>query len=302
MAGPGRLREFLRRVRKVVAPRAPRDPLGARVEGVRERLDTVRSYDGMRRAPLPAVRHVIAGRERDNFTYDISNRAELARFLAASIAIPEDDARTYLGELDSDVELAAELRGLLAGRPGRKSVMPFGRRLGWYAIVRARRPGVVIETGVHDGLGSTAILAALERNAREGNGGELLSFDLNPKAGWLVPERLRSRNRFVVGNSLTAIPEVVGARSVDVFIHDSDHRYEHEWAEFEAVMGHAAPDIVLLSDNAHVTTALEDFAATRQLHFAFWHEQPLGHFYPGSGIGIATYPAASLRSSATASS
>jgi hypothetical protein len=84
------------------------------------------------------------------------------------------------------------------------------------------------------------------------------------------------------------IPDAVGTRSIDLFIHDSDHRYEHEWAEFETAIGRASPGVILLSDNAHATTALRDFAESRDLAFGFWRERPLRHFYPGGGIGIAS--------------
>lgn len=304
MARPRRrLRRILRRLRAVAARAAPLDALGRRLQGPRQRFAVLRRYGAFRRSPVRALEHLVGGREIDNFTYDISNRDELAHFLAASIDTTAEQALAYVAELDADAELSAEMAGRLAGRSDRNPVMPFGRRLGWYAIVRARRPALVVETGVHDGLGSIAILSALERNAREGHAGELLSFDVNPLTGWLVPPRLRGRHRILIGNSVSAIPEAVGDRSIDLFIHDSDHRYEHEWAELETALGRGSPGVILLSDNAHATTALHDFAESRDLAFAFWRERPRRHFYPGGGIGIAwRQPAASLRASATASS
>ena len=38
--------------------------------------------------------------------------------------------------------------------------MGYGRRLGWYALVRALKPRTVVETGADKGLGS-CVLAAL---------------------------------------------------------------------------------------------------------------------------------------------
>jgi predicted O-methyltransferase YrrM len=283
-----RLRRILKRLRAVAAGAAPLDALGRRLQGPRQRFAVLRRYGAFRRSPVRSLQHLVGGREIDNFTYDISNRDELAQFLTASIGTTVEQALAYMAELDFDAELSAEMAGQLAGRSDRNPVMPFGRRLGWYAIVRVRRPALVVETGVHDGLGSIAILSALERNAREGHPGELLSFDINPLAGWLVPPRLRTRYRIVIGNSVSALPEAVGNRSIDLFVHDSDHRYEHERAEYEAAVGRASPGVILLSDNAHASTALRDFAEARDLAFAFWPERPLRHFYPGGGIGIAS--------------
>ncbi|MFM8856998.1 MAG: class I SAM-dependent methyltransferase, partial [Actinomycetota bacterium] len=58
----------------------------------------------------------------------------------------------------------------------------FGRRVGWYALVRAMKPGHVVETGTDKGLGSLVIAAALLRNGR----GSLTTIDINPQAGYLL--------------------------------------------------------------------------------------------------------------------
>jgi hypothetical protein len=63
----------------------------------------------------------------------------------------------------------------------------------WYAVVRALKPQLIVETGIKQGLGSLVLLAALERNAGEGGSGRLISFDIDPFSGWVVPQRLRAR-------------------------------------------------------------------------------------------------------------
>src|SRR5439155_10300973 len=113
-----------------------------------------------------------------NFTYDIENRADLSVWLDGLFG-----AGKYVREFDSDTELERDLEKRLRWRPGSKRHAFFGRRIGWYAMVRALRPRRVVETGIHDGLGSTALLAALRRNGS----GELVSIDPKPGTGWLVP-------------------------------------------------------------------------------------------------------------------
>jgi hypothetical protein len=250
----------------------------------------VRTYDGMRRAPRDAVDYLLAGRELENFTYDIRNTSELATFLADAYGIEAATAARYIDELRTDTELDEWLATGLTGRKDRARAMPFGRRLGWYACVRISRPEVVVETGVHDGLGSTALLRALERNAADGAPGELLGFDINPEAGWLIPKVLRSRYTLTIGDALSEMPTLLHARSVGLFIHDSDHRYEHEIAELDMALGYMGPGATLMSDNSHATTALRDLCERRDLVSRFWREVPKGHFYPGAGIGLAVLP------------
>ena len=72
-----------------------------------------------------------------------------------------------------------------------------------------------------------------------------------------------------------------------MFIHDSDHRYEHETAEFELIVTHLDQRAALISDNAHSGTAFLDFCDRHGFQFSFWREAPLRHFYPGAGIGLA---------------
>jgi hypothetical protein len=43
---------------------------------------------------------------------------------------------------------------------------------------------------------------------------------------------------------------------------------------------------VLLSDNAHASTAFSDFCERHGLTYRYWREVPRGHFYPGAGIGM----------------
>lgn len=247
----------------------------------------VTAYGGFRRAPVASVRYVVSSRELDNFTYRISNSGQLADFIADALGISSADAMRYVKELEGDRDLEAALSALLADRVDRNRTMPFGRRLGWYAITRATKPRLVVETGVHDGLGSIALLRALERNAQDGHPGELISVDIDPNAGWLIPDSLRSRHTVVVGDSLFVLPQSLAERQVDIFIHDSDHRYEHETAEFELITKYVGKGTVLISDNAHAGTAFSDHCRRQGLQFRFWRETPVDHFYPGAGIGLA---------------
>jgi predicted O-methyltransferase YrrM len=180
-------------------------------------------------------------------------------------------------------------RNTLRRAPWVKVRPRFGRRLGWYAIARLRKPKLIAETGIHDGLGSALLLRALEINARDGVEGRLISFDPRAETGWLVPEPLRSRwePRFVTSDDPErGLPAALEAEEVDFFIHDSEHTHAVEMFEFSAAVEHAAPGCVLLSDNAHATSALKDIAGNIGREYAFYPEKPKNHWYPGAGIGL----------------
>lgn len=254
----------------------------------RAKLWALRAYaPSMRAHPLQAVNFVLLDPELDNFTYEIANFDELSDFIASTLNQDRDAVSGYLHEIEDDTSFRKELNTRLRMRRDRKSVALYGRRIGWYCIVRCLRPRVMIETGVHDGLGSSVLLQALYRNQSEGHEGRLFGIDINPRAGWLIPDRLRDHMTLLIEDSAIAVPRIAHEQPIDVFIHDSDHRYEHELKEFQTVAEGLAPDAIVMSDNSHATTALKDFAASSGRAYAFWQERPKHHFYPGGGIGIS---------------
>jgi len=255
------------------------------------KIRVLRRYGAFRRSPLAALRYLVRDQEIDNFTYTVTNPHDLADHLANALDVAPALAWQRVDELLGDDALIREIGAALAHRRDRNPRMPFGRRAGWFAMVRLLRPKVVVETGVHDGLGSTAILRALERNAGEGDDGVLVSFDIDPAVGWIIPASLRSRHELVLGSSVDAMAGALHGRTIGLFIHDSDHRPEYERRELEVARSLGSDRTVYVSDNAHATTALHDFAADHGLRFSFWRERVAGHFYPGAGIGLAVPPA-----------
>jgi len=251
-------------------------------------IRTLRRYDvSPMRQPRLYVRFIVRGRETSNFTYELANQAELAVFVANALGRPWQEIAGYIDELDGDKEFLSAVSERLRQRKGGSNKPMFGRRIGWYCIVRAVSPGVVVETGTADGLGTVLLARALARNAEEGFRGELLSFDIDPRSGWLLDESSASHVRLLIGDSAVTLPRALSGREVDVFIHDSDHSYVHEKAELALALDHAAERLVLISDNAHATTALHEICTDLGLDYLLFRERPLDHFYPGAGIGMA---------------
>jgi predicted O-methyltransferase YrrM len=242
------------------------------------------------RRPLAWLRFVFFDRETTNFTYDIANEDELVQFISEALERPVEEIERYLGEIRDDAEFRSRISARLRGNRFRNNTPRFGRRLGWYCLVRALKPRLTIETGTADGLGSALLARALARNAGEGEPGRLLSFDIDEQSGWLLDQGLRRHVELITGDSAETLPASLRGQEVDVFIHDSLHTAEHERFELELAVQHASPRLVLVSDNAHATSVLHDLAREQGFAYRFFRERPRRHFYPGAGIGLALMP------------
>ncbi len=228
---------------------------------------------------------VLADPEPDNFTFEIANLADLAQWTATVAGCALDLADAHIAEPRLDQALQIWLRKATgAHRLWIKAEPPFGKRLGWYGLVRAMRPRLIIETGVHDGLGSLLLLRGLERNAEDGYPGRLVSFDVNPTAGWLVGSHPLWELR--IESSHDGLPAVLSeAGEIDLFIYDGWHSYDAERWDLTIAFEHLAPGGALLSDDAQITHALADLCRDHQLAYNEFHEEPVDHFHPGAVLG-----------------
>jgi methyltransferase family protein len=250
------------------------------------KLKRLRMYGTAPRSSV-GLRYMALDPELDNFTYDIANRSELAGTLAEVLQVDRETVAGYIAEGDADPRVVRPTSGRPILRLRHKRVMHPGRRLGWYVTARVLKPELIVETGIHGGLGSRLLLLALMRNREEGAAGELISIDIDDGAGVLVEKALRADWRPVFGSTYDVLKPAIAGRKVGMLIHDSDHTYECERFEFEAALDAAADPIALISDNAHASTALPDLAAEREMPYGYFHETPRDHFYPGAGLGIA---------------
>jgi predicted O-methyltransferase YrrM len=252
----------------------------------------MRYYRGV---PSNIVQWALYSHEDTNFTYDITpqNRSYLAATVAIATGIDIDRARAFIAEPDRDVLKYVANKLALLGIKDMDKEPAFGRRLGWYAIARALRPRLIVETGVDRGLGSVLLCAALKRNAEEGFPGRYYGTDLNPAAGALFGEPWSGYGEILYGDSIASLKKLTGP--VDLFINDSDHSAEYEYREYQTIKPLLSERAVVLGDNAHVNDMLLRFSEGAGRQFLFFHEQPRAHWYPGAGIGIS-FPRRPLRS------
>ena len=244
----------------------------------------------LRKTFLPFWSIFLTG-EVHNFTYDLTDTN--LRYLAEIISIVTGEApekvEAYFREVAEDEELAEHIRASMkrANRGGARqsSAVFFGRRLGWYALVRATKPKTVIETGVERGHGSVLLCSALLRNHNEGHPGRYFGTDINPNAGWLLGGRYATVGKIIYGDSIESLRNL--NETIDIFINDSDHSADYEYQEYVTVTPKLSSGAMILGDNAHVTDKLARYAREHGRKFLFFKESPKTHWYPGGGIGIA---------------
>lgn len=282
---------YLRELDGQLAAGVPLDParLASRhLQLMPQRLALAMSY------LTPRLRQVaewlVASRETTNFTYGLTERSltYLSHTVALVAGIDQPTALAYIREPEGDADLNGYVTDMTV-RHGLRFIADdhpnFGRRLGWYAMVRARKPAVVIETGVDKGMGSVLLCAALRRNAAEGRPGTYYGTDINPQAGYLLGGPYAEVGRILYGDSVETLKTF--DRPIDLFVNDSDHSVEYERVEYATIRSKLAPGAVVLGDNSHNSTALVDFAEATGRRFLFFREEPRDHWYPGAGIGMA---------------
>ena len=242
-----------------------------------------------------ALRWTFVSKEHYNHTYDLTvlNRLYLDSYISVISGTDFSTIQKYSRELEEDEGLRQKLKERTMASPQRHNcdVEPrYGRRIGWYALVRATKPRAVVETGVDRGLGTVVLAAALKRNAAEGFPGVVYATDIVPDCGHLLDEVYRPFYHLLIGDSVQSLQRF--DKTIDLFIHDSNHDPAYEWAEFLAIERRLHRGSLVLSDNSQQTTKLLEFAQRIGRAFLYFQDAPKGHWWPGDGIGAAFVPGA----------
>ena len=241
--------------------------------------------------PLAGViKWLIHSKEISNFTYDLAaeNIDYLTSFLAVILDTKPSVIGSYIEELSGDADLKAHLSARLKARSSKLFVdqeIRYGRRLGWYAVVRHLKPKVVIETGVDKGLGTSVLAAALLRNSMDGFPGHVWGIDIDPKAGWMLSGKYLKTGTIIADDAIAAIRKF--HLPVDLYINDSDHSKDYEFREYHEIQKKLAPNAIVLGDNAHCSDSLFRYSREVDRQFLYWQEQPQNHWYRGGGIGAS---------------
>jgi predicted O-methyltransferase YrrM len=234
-------------------------------------------------------RWLVSSREHTNHTYHLTPRCMkyLANTLAAVAQVPVETIEKYLAEplQNSALQEFVSSRSRLRDRETVDTECRFGRRLGWYALVRHLRPKLIVETGVDKGLGAVLLCSALMKNAEEGHVGEYIGTDINPNAGLFLQPPYSKFGQIMYGDSIESLKKI--QKPIDLFVNDSDHSAEYEYREYQTIAQKLSPGAVILGDNSHLSDKLAQFSREQKRDFIFFKEEPLGHWFPGGGIGIS---------------
>jgi len=151
-------------------------------------------------------------------------------------------------------------------------------RIFLYCIAKSicNRDGIAIETGVLHGMSTAYILNAVQQQ-----GSSLVSIDLpsfedeianqdgydswlppGKTAGWMVDPDHEAWN-LILGDTKDLLPKSLSENNVQLFIHDSDHSYEHMWFEMEQAFLGVVPGGVIVVDNIEHSDCFVDFVKAK---------------------------------------
>jgi hypothetical protein len=228
---------------------------------------------------LTKAARYLANNPRHFLLYFLGRPAQL---VASASGGSEADYAGYCAELDAATEFVAALDDASRRHTG-DPVRLIGDHYFLYALARATKPRILLETGVFDGTFSAFYLKAIEENARrDGIEGRLVSIDLPAytpieestsrygrrshlpagcEPGWIVPDDLRARWTLHIGDARRLLPGVADELGpVSLFFHDSLHTYEHMMFEFEEIWPHLDEGACLLTHDVHWNLSFRDFA------------------------------------------
>lgn len=133
-----------------------------------------------------------------------------------------------------------------------------------YLLIRAVRPDKVVETGVWFGASTSLILAAMAHN----NHGKLISIDLPGFADMtgnnsgaehpFIPDAYKGRWDLRAADATTELPRVFLEEKPDIFMHDSDHGYQHMAFEFALATKYLPSKGIVISDDIRRNSAFYD--------------------------------------------
>lgn len=226
--------------------------------------------------------------EFSNYYYDLDekNQSDLASLISFVTQSPIEQVESYFKELKYDKQLEKHILNFWKNDSNMVDAKAaYGRRIGWYAFIRILKPKVVLETGVHHGVGGCIIASALLKNLAEGYNGKYFGTEINSNVGKLFSEPYAKVGKIIYGDSIESIKNL--NETINIFINDSDHSSIYELNEYKAALPILDKCALILGDNSHVTDSLKEFSRIHNRNYIFFKEIPKDHWYPGAGIGVS---------------
>jgi len=241
--------------------------------------------------PWVAAKYVLWDPEVESYTYELANESEYVAFIAPLLGVQPQQVAVWIDEAKTDPYLTRD-RGF---RWSAKRRLPLGNRLMWYPIARALKPKLIVEAGIHEGLGSEMFLVALSRNSSEGFPGRLVSFDIHEDTGGLVHPDLRARWTRIIESTLTGMPKALRGLEVDLYVHETPHDPQIIRGELRCALRHAAQRLAVIDSSGLIRTVLRDHCAVHGGSHHFFLDQPKNHIVRSFGMGLAFFERSRIR-------
>lgn len=135
-----------------------------------------------------------------------------------------------------------------------------------YALVLQCKPATILESGSYRGM-STSFLRKAQVDAAVLDGC-VLTVDNDPSRnlGALIPDSLRSGISQIVGNIKDVVDDSRIPPTIDMFFHDSTHRYDHQIWEYSTFWPRIRSGGLLASHDVNMSAAFSDFIARTYHH------------------------------------
>jgi predicted O-methyltransferase YrrM len=130
-----------------------------------------------------------------------------------------------------------------------------------YGLTRWQRPTIVVETGGYLGMSSAFILKALADEGLAEARLYSLEMDRNCDSGAMIPTALRSQFIPMRGRVEDFVERDELPPQIDMFLHDSSHRYRHMLWEFRQFWKRLGDGGLLVSHDVHFNAAFAEFVA-----------------------------------------
>lgn len=180
------------------------------------------------------------------------NDSEWSAFCESVLEIQRSDFMKEMGD---------RLRTL-----GNKSSMGIFDAAVLMALTRKLAPAICVETGGNLGMSSSFILQGM-RDAGV-KAGRLLSVEVDPNisVGSMIPEGLKSGFNSMIGDVKEFMKKNLFPDQIDLFLHDSSHRYKHQYLEFRYFWKRLRPAGVLISHDVNFNASFVDYVSSTYKH------------------------------------
>ena len=232
----------------------------------------------------------IRSKEDTNYTYEITetNIVYLALTISVVVNKPYKVISAYINEVIENDELKNHVINSIKKSKFKHIAdfrCEFGRRLGWYAIARAIKPKVVIETWIDKWLWWVLLCEAISKNTNEWYKWKYYWTDINPDAGYLISGKYKKYWEILYGDSIESLNKL--NVKIDLFINDSDYSQDYEYDEYLAIKDKLTKKAIVLWDNSECSDKLSKFSIKYNRKFIYFDEQAKNHWTKWAGIGIS---------------